>query len=178
MFKHRLWLVLSCSLMLSAMIAGEANALGLPPPFLEYAAKFTCGRVPPAGGDTDAVVGVYATSINIHNPQADATVEFFKKIVIAPEEGEGQAQIFVLTPNQLEALRPDLAEYVDCPLIFKISKMQPGTRIEGFVVLEIKTSQGQPQLSLDVVGTYSARASTGEASSLDVVVYNPKPITQ
>src|ERR1700738_1302610 len=63
---------------MSAMVAGEANAQGLKPPFIEYAAKFTCGPVPPpgsvGGGDADVVVGVYATSINIHNPQADTEV--------------------------------------------------------------------------------------------------------
>jgi hypothetical protein len=51
---------LSCILLLSAMIDGEARAQGLPPPFTEYAAKFTCGRVPPSGpaggGDADVVV--------------------------------------------------------------------------------------------------------------------------
>lgn len=81
---------LSCILLLSAMIDGEARAQGLPPPFTEYAAKFTCGRVPPSspagGGDADVVVGVYATSINIHNPQADTEVPFVKKIVVANPE--------------------------------------------------------------------------------------------
>jgi hypothetical protein len=45
-------------------------------------------------------------------------------------------------------------------------------------VLEIAVNPNQPQVSLDVVGTYSARAFTGEASSLDMVVYNPKEITR
>ena len=178
--KNRL-LLLFCSLLLIAMVVGEAKAQGLPPPFIEYAAKFTCGRVPPAGpaggGDTDAVVGVYATSINIHNPQADTTVTFFKKIVVAKQEGQQPpGQIFVL--NRSDTLGPDRAEGVDCPLIFRLPGITPGAHVEGFVVLEIAVNPNQPQVSLDVVGTYSARAFAGEVSSFDVVVYNPKEITR
>jgi hypothetical protein len=39
--------------------------------------------------------------------------------------------------------------------------------VEGFVVLEIPINPNQPQVSLDVIGTYTARAFTGEVSSLD-----------
>jgi len=70
------------------------------------------------------------------------------------------------------------AERVDCPLIFRLPRIASGTHIEGFVVLEIavtRTSQGR--LS-NVVGKYSSRASTGEVSSLDVVIYSPKEITR
>ena len=180
MSRQNRLLLLSCSLLLSAMVVAEAEAQGLPPPFIEYAAKFTCGRVPPAGpaggGDTDAVVGVYATSINIHNPQAETPITFFKKIVIANQEGQTPGQIFVLKAT--ETLGPDRAERVDCPLIFRLPGITPGTHVEGFVVLEIAVNPNQPQVSLDVVGTYSARAFTGEASSLDMVVYNPKEITR
>ncbi len=171
-------LPLSCSLLLSAMVPGGASAQGLPPPFIEYAAKFTCGRVPPpgpaGGGDADVVVGVYATSINIHNPQADTEVPFLKKIVVANPEGQPPGQIVV----NRDALRPDQAERVDCPLIFRLLNVRPGTHIEGFVVLEIAVNPNQPQTSLDVVGKYSARPSTGEVSSLDVVIYSPKEITR
>ena len=178
MFNQLRLLPLSCALLLTAIVAGEANAQGLPPPFIEYAAKFTCGRVPPpgpaGGGDADVVVGVYATSINIHNPQADTEVVFVKKIVVANPEGQPPGQIVV----NKDALRPDQAERVDCPLIFGLLNIRPGTHVEGFVVLEIATNPNQPQTSLDVVGKYSARPSTGEVSSLDVVIYSPKEITR
>jgi len=178
MFNQLRLLPLSCALLLTAIVAGEANAQGLPPPFIEYAAKFTCGRVPPTGpaggGDADVVVGVYATSINIHNPQADTEVVFVKKIVVANPEGQSPGQIVV----KKDALRPDQAERVDCPLIFRLLNIRPGTHIEGFVVLEIATNPNQPQTSLDVVGKYSARPSAGEVSSLDVVIYSPKEITR
>jgi hypothetical protein len=171
-------LPLYCLLLLSTMAAGEARAQGLPPPFIEYAAKFTCGRVPPpgpaGGGDADVVVGVYATSINIHNPQADTQVPFLKKIVVANPEGQPPGPIVI----NRDALNPDQAERVDCPLIFRLLRIASGTHIEGFVVLEIAVNPNQPGTSLDVVGKYSARASTGEVSSLDVVIYSPKEITR
>jgi hypothetical protein len=178
MSMQRKLLPLSCSLLLGAMVAGQANAQGLPPPFIEYAAKFTCGRVPPpnpaGGGDADVVVGVYATSINIHNPQAATEVPFLKKIVVANPEGQPRGQIV----ESRDVLPPDQAERVDCPLIFRLLKITPGTHIEGFVVLELAINPNQPQSSLDVVGKYSARPSTGEVSSLDVVIYSPKEITR
>ena len=174
-------LVLSCSLLLGVMVAGQAIAQApqpLQPPFIEYAAKFTCGRVPPpgtaGGGDADVVVGVYATSINIHNPQAATEVPFVKKIVVANPEGQPRGQIAV----SKDILPPDQAERVDCPLIFRLLNIKPGTHLEGFVVIEIPVNPNQPQQSLDVVGKYSARAFTGEVSSLDVVVYSPKEITR
>ena len=64
------------------------------------------------------------------------------------------------------------------PIDFQTPGITPGTHVEGFVVFEIAVNPNQPQVSLDVVGTYSARAFTGEASSLDMVVYNPKEITR
>jgi len=41
-----------------------------------------------------------------------------------------------------------------------------------------RSNPNQPGTSLDVVGKYSSRASTGEVSSLDVVIYSPKEITR
>jgi hypothetical protein len=163
-------LPLSCSLLLSAMVAGGTNAQGLP--FIEYAAKFTCGPVSPdaaGGGDADVVIGVYATSINIHNPQA-TPVKFRKKIAVSNPEGREFGKVIIVNDEMLD---PDQAERVDCPLIFKV--LQPAERhIEGFVVLEIPAGDRQPLL--DVVGKYSARPSNGEVSTLDVVIYSPKEI--
>src|SRR6516225_106165 len=127
---RKILMMLFCSLLLGAVVAGKANAQGQPseqgaapalaPPFLEYAAKFACGQVPPrgplGGGDADAVVGVYATSINIHNPQAAVQVQLTKKIVVANQEGPNRGRIVVLPPDL--PLQPDQAERVDCPLIF------------------------------------------------------------
>ena len=177
MFGYTRLLPLCLVLLLAAIFTGEANAQGLPPPLMQYAAKFACGRVPFApgpAGDTDVVVGVYATSINIHNSQARATVKFRKKIVVANREGEPSGRIVAHD----DFLAPDAAEYVDCPLIYKLLDMSPtpAPHIEGFVVLQVPVIAGQPVLTLDVVGKYSARPSNGEVSSFDVVVYDGKRV--
>jgi hypothetical protein len=119
-------------------------------------------------------VGVYATSINIHNPQAGVTVPFVKKVVIANPEGQNPGRFKAVN----DKLLPDQAELVDCPIISRLLDISPGTHIEGFVVLEIPRTSNQPQLTLDVVGKYSARPSNGEVSGLDIVVYSPKQISR
>jgi hypothetical protein len=172
MYARRKLLPLSCSLLLSAIGAGEATAQT--PQFIEYAAKFACGRVPlvQGGGDADVVAGVYASSINIHNPQAEAPVTFAKKIVVANPEGQPFGHIVV----KQDTIPPGQAERVDCPLIFKLLDASAGRHVEGFVVLEVKKTE--PQLFLDVVGKYSARAANGEVSSFDVVPYSQKEISR
>jgi hypothetical protein len=177
MFSHNGLLLSCCFLVLATIFADRASAQGLPPPLIQYAAKFACGRVPAGsaagGGDTDVVVGVYATSINIHNSQAKTTIKFRKKIVVANREGQPIGQIVAKD----DALEPDAAEYVDCPLIYSLLGITVPTRhIEGFVVLQVPVIASQPALSLDVVGKYSARPSNGEVSSFDVVVYEGKQI--
>jgi hypothetical protein len=172
MDARRRLLPLSCSLLLSVIGAGEATAQT--PQFIEYAAKFACGRVPlvQGGGDADVVAGVYASSINIHNPQADASVSFAKKVVVANPEGQPFGHIVV----KQDTLPPGQAERVDCPLIFRILDASAGRHVEGFVVLEVKKTE--PQLFLDVVGKYSARAANGEVSSFDIVTYSHKEISR
>ena len=164
--------MLSMSSLALALAAGVAAAQSLPPPYASYAAKFSCGT---AADDADVVRGTYATSVNIHNPQANTPVTFFKKVVTAPEEGgPGVSRIVVLSPN--EVLKPDRAEQVDCPLIVKA--LQMSGHIEGFVVIEVPPqpagTTGTPPF-LDVVGKYTAR---GGAQGFDVVVYLPKLITR
>ena len=176
MSTYKTLLPLSCAILFGAMGIGEAAAQGLPPPFTEYAAKFACGPVQPALGDTDVVVGVYATSINIHKPQARREMQFLKKAVLANQEGTQFSQIRLFP---VVVLPPDQAERVDCPMLFHLFQISPKTHIEGFVVIEIPpNAAGTTALTLDVVGKYSARPANGQVSSFDVVVYNPKQITQ
>jgi hypothetical protein len=164
--------VIACAAMLlgGVMVAGTASAQSLPPPFQSYSAKFSCG---PQAADRDVVKGTYATSINIHNPQSQTTVTFFKKAVIANEEGTTLGSIFVLNSN--EALPPDLAEQVDCPVIYRRTGIPPTTHIEGFVVIQVPadTSGGAP--ALDVVGKYTSRSL---AAGFSVTRYFPELITK
>lgn len=178
MSVSKLFLHMFRVLLLGAIAAGEANAQ-----VQVYAAKFTCGQVPPdpgGSGDADVVVGVYTTSINIHNPQRFWQV-FTKKVVVAVRE-EGSFQPIKPTDTGTETvlLEPDAAHQVDCPVIYRVLKRkpEPGSHIEGFVVLYQESPISNRPLSLDVVGKYSARPSNGEVSSLDVVVYTPTQIIQ
>jgi hypothetical protein len=187
MSMHKTSLPLFSAVVFGAMVASGANAQTEGDPVLDYAAKFTCGQVAPSdaasGGDADVVVGVYATSINIHNPQRFAKISFTKKVVLAKAEGQPRA-----TPvEEQDTLGPDEAEFVDCPLIYNLLGFgETRFHIEGFVVIEVprtrvtvETGRGSALvlLPLDVVGKYSARPSTGEVSTLDLVVYNPTETT-
>jgi hypothetical protein len=160
-------LSVSASLAL-ALSAGSVAAQGAPP-YLSYAAKFACGT---ALLDADVVKGVYATSVNIHNPQNVTPVNFLKKFVVALQEGQSFQQPIVLNSN--EVLGPDLAERVDCPLIASHITPKPDltkVHIEGFVVIEVpQTSTSGTTLVLDVVAKYSAR---GAATGFTVVKIPP-----
>ena len=182
-----------CALLLGSMVAGEAKAqapAATPQPLDVYAAKFTCGKLSVAGaggGDADVVVGVYATSINIHNPQQETKVTYNKTIVVAnreiipqPSTGQPAAQIVKFTNLGLPA---NQAEFVDCQFIYRqlsnsTPPIPPGSHIEGFVVISVLPTTSGVFPALDVVGKYTARPSNSEVSSLDIVVYNSKRITQ
>src|SRR5947209_16422564 len=86
--------------------------------FVEYSAKFLCGVVqsgPGATSSSDPRVrpGVYATSINIHNPQFSGFpgVNFVKKVVLSSPEGK---ELIPPSDFHKDMLRPDFAEEVDC----------------------------------------------------------------
>jgi hypothetical protein len=170
---------MSASLAL-ALSAGTAAAQSLPPPYDSYAVKVSCGRTTV---DADVVVGIYATSVNIHNPQSQLAVQFNKKFVVALQEGvTPPGKVFSLNPSSgaLEVLQPDLAERVDCPLIVKVAAASGVTlpaHFEGFVVIQVPpqpaaTAPNFPPL--DVVAKYTAR---GGATGFTVVKYPATHIT-
>jgi hypothetical protein len=171
-------LSMSASLAL-ALSAGSAaaQATSLPPPYNSYAAKFACGV---ATADADVVKGTYATSVNIHNPQSQLPVTFFKKVVQAFQECTGPTcpppKIVVLNSNEI--LQPDQAERVDCPLIARaLGVTLTTTHVEGFVVIQVPPQPtGTTSIPfLDVVAKYTAR--TG-ATGFTVVPYFPTTITR
>jgi hypothetical protein len=153
---------------------------------MSYAAKFVCGALKT---DTDVVKGVYATAVNIHNPQATQTVGFFKKAVVAfAESSTTQGPISAF---RSESLKPDAAMFVDCT---DIRNLFPGVvlpaHIEGFVVLEVPPpavgNNTFPQL--DVIAKYTVRhensavagtdPTTADANGIAIVPVTPKLITQ
>ncbi len=163
--------VIACAAMLLSGVTmpGAASAQSLSPPYQSYSAKFSCG---PQAADRDVVKGTYATSINIHNPQSRLNVAFFKKVVIANEEGATRGGIFIANAN--EALPPDSAEQVDCPVIYKATKKAATTHIEGFVVIQVPPISTGSVPALDVVGKYTSRAP---AAGFSVITYAPQSIT-
>ncbi|MGH7065073.1 MAG: hypothetical protein ACREET_13435 [Stellaceae bacterium] len=140
-------------------ISAHAQGVVPPPPYFEYAAKFTCGTESVKEPD-DVVSGVYASSINIHNPQAGLPVSFFKKLVIANREGTMPGRFRVLN----DKLGPDQADRVDCIFIRRNLDIATTAYVEGFVVLEVPPvpsatgSAATVQPVLDVVAKYTARA--------------------
>lgn len=162
-------------------IGAHAQGVVPPPPFTEYAAKFTCGTESTKEPD-DVVSGVYASSINIHNPQSLLAVPFFKKLIIANREDTRIGQLVVLQ----DVLKPDQADRVDCIFIRRHLDIATTTPyIEGFVVIEVPPvasatgSAATVQPVLDVVAKYTARAlaAGSNVTTQSVVQIDGKRIT-
>ena len=165
---------LSGGLLLGMMVLVVGAQAQVAPPYLNYSAKFTCGTEDPTEPD-DVVAGTYATSINIHNPQASVSVGFLKKIVVAHREGTDFVQPII----REGVLQPDQADFVDCAFINAILPA-PLPYVEGFVVLEVPPADPASgrQPVLDVVAKYTAEPSAGGGvSTHNVVVVTGTPIT-
>ncbi len=113
----------------------------------EYAAKFACGEqtsLQPA----PLTRGIYATTVNIHNPN-DEQVHLFKKVALTyPPAAQKPGNVFPLAIDELgydEALKTECTE-----ILRKASEIagNPVPFAEGFVIV-------QAPRSLDVSGLYS-----------------------
>jgi hypothetical protein len=124
----------------------------------EYAAKIVCG-IQNEPDNLRLARGVYATTINIHNPN-NTTVEIFKKLALTYPPGKQLPGEVI--PISTDTLGPDQALETDCMDIE--TKLFPNgfptPYIEGFVII-------QSPLSIDVSAVYSA-AKLGEVTSFDV----------
>ena len=132
---------------------------------LVYSAKFVCGT---NTSDQGVVIGLYETSVNIHNPHF-REVRFQKKAVIAlPQRSQQRGPI---SKRRLERLKSDEAVGVDCVDIRALfGTTAPTGFIEGFVVLYVPRS-----FPLDVVGVNTARERKG--SSADTPIYDVSSIS-
>jgi len=160
-------------LALAMLLATSAAALAQEPPVpappdsfkFEYAAKIVCGVQSDAKGMRLAK-GLYATTVNIHNPNQQPA-RFFKKLALTfppPEQRPGK--VYAIS---YDVLRYDEALKVDCEDIQR--RLFPNGfpapyYIEGFVVL-------QSDQSLDVTAVYSTavvdkKGRAIEHSSIDV----------
>jgi CARDB len=134
------------------------------PTVFEYAAKFLCGlqRDPE---DTRLTRGLYATEVNIHNPN-DTEVKFFKKLALTyPPEAQRPGEVL---PIGEDVLRPDEALAVDCTDLQRrlFPNGLPAPYITGFLVIESPAS-------LDVTAVYTVAAldragRVTEQSGIDV----------
>jgi hypothetical protein len=147
------------------------------PSILSYGAKFVCGTNAPG----NFVYGIYATTVNIHNPHF-VPVVFKKKAVIALSQRSEPGEI---SPLVEEALGPDAALGVDCTDIRNLFPTKPKGFIEGFLVIQVYPASDQGDLfELDVVAAYTARHRTGTDSdtkkydieSMDVEEVSPKTV--
>ena len=134
--------------------------------FAEYSAKFLCGVVKEEGA-APVRPGLYDTSINIHNPQIIPSTTFFKKVVLAPREGEEP-----IPPSRFrrDVLKPDFAERVDCKVIRSMLGNQGGAPfVEGFVVLIVVPANKVAPSDLDVVGVYTVSNPQGQDTDLEML---------
>jgi hypothetical protein len=155
---------------LAAMILVLATALSVfgqeRIQFAEYSAKFMCGVVKEEGA-APVRPGLYDTAINIHNPQIIPSTTFFKKVVLAPREGEKP-----VPPSRFrrDVLRPDFAEHVDCKIIRAMLGPQGGAPfVEGFVVLIAVPEKRGTATDLDVVGVYTVSGPQGQDTDLEML---------
>ena len=130
----------------------------------EYSAKLVCGTQQ-APENLTLARGLYATTINVHNPN-DEEIKFFKKLALTspPQQQKPGAVI----PIAVDTLQYDEALAVDCQDIEReaFADGLPEDYIEGFVVV-------QSPRSLDVTAVYTAasldrRGNATENSSIDV----------
>ncbi len=118
----------------------------------QYAAKFVCtANIPGTSQTSDSVLpGVYQTAVNIHNPN-EKEVRFRMKLAVPG-----------MDPTKFKdgSLKPDYATRFTCRQIqdFGVTFIHGA---EGFLVIESTAS-------LDVTAVYTASASGGQVSSIDV----------
>lgn len=189
--KVRRYFALASTLILLALAASSAPALGQNEQWISYAAKFVCGSEN-AVPDRILVSGRYRTLINIHNPHylmevtgAPSPVVFFKKAVVALPQGEVP---YPPSCKVQERLGPDAAVAVSCANIIRqlqATGIFVTRHFEGFLVIEVPP-QGQTGVApeLDVSAVYVARHRTGtnadvtdyDVQTMDVEQIAPKAI--
>lgn len=139
------------------------------PRVFEYAAKIVCGTQKDSK-NLRLARGLYATAINIHNPN-DVEVRFFKKLALTfPPEDQRPGKVM---PIGKDALRPDEALEVDCIDIKRklFPNGFPSRYIKGFIVI-------QSSASLDVTAVYTTAKLGGFLSSTKVTSIDVEQIKE
>lgn len=154
--KHRvssLGVAASLLGLLSLGMAQEVGAQTEPQAsYPSYSAKFVCG---PTAHDRDVVRGMYASTINIQNPQLTPTTIIKQAVIALPERDFEAGTIGAQSRPRTETLGPGQAMGVDCKDIRMLfGEMELPRHIEGFLVVSVPTAKTDV---LNVVGKYSAR---------------------
>ena len=150
----------------------------------EYSAKFMCGIEDPAvpnpfGLGDAARPAHYATSINIHNPNATfggvvgLPVVFVKKVVVSSPEGH---PLNKPSPFRQDILDPDFSEEIDCTIILSMISPTPppNTFVEGyFVIYALPNAQGVPS-ELDVTEVVTATPKIGFGIATEIRAITPR----
>ena len=160
------------------LVLGSMSAFAQAPiRFVEYSAKFLCGKVDKPG-TAPVQPGTYDTSINIHNPQLPLnplpSVTFVKKVVLSLPEGEKP-----IPPSRFrrDVVQADFAEQVNCKIIRDmLGAAGTAPFIEGFVVLIVFPSPITTPHELDVVGVYTVETQQ-QSISLEMVPVAPRILT-
>ena len=127
---------------------------GKPKPVIayHYAAKIVCG-IQHDPQNLRLARGLYATAINILNPNKE-TVKFTKKLSLTyPPDAQAPGAVYNISTDKLG---PDEALEVDCEDLKRtlFRNGLPAPYIKGFVVI-------RSQESLDVTGVYTTRSLDG-----------------
>lgn len=97
----------------------------------EYYAKYVCGLFPFTGEPSQEIVkpGNYATVINVHN-FTPTGLQIQKRVSLSYRE---QTQPPPLVPPRTATIARGRTLAIDCPDIWLITGLPPGTFIEGYV---------------------------------------------
>jgi hypothetical protein len=137
----------------AALLAGAAVAPArASAQAFEYAVKVVCG----SPDFVQLAPGRYFTTVNVHSP--DST-EFRFKVATTRRLDPG-----LVTPFRSVRLRPDQAVEIDCRMV---QSMTNAGFVEGFVVI-------QSRVELDVVAAYTAGASGGNVTTMDIERVQPR----
>ncbi len=149
------------------------NSYNLPQRW-EYSSKFVCGLASGTGtppGEPDVTPGIYATKVNIHNPNAQP-VPIMLKVVLANPQGITPPGV---PPTQRfsDRIRPDWAMSINCDrivaLLIQNNTPPSSTFIEGYVVVDALPAGTTtlPQLDVDDVYTIAPPNPAGGPTSVN-----------
>jgi hypothetical protein len=129
----------------------------------EYAVKFVCGRIEPGESKLSFAGGVFATAVNVHNPNLKVT--FDRKMAIARPGAPGEVSGFVSA-----TLDNDQAMEFGCPEILGHPKVPPEAFLTGFLVIHAPAE-------LDVVAVYTAGTlDNGQVTTLHTERVPPRTV--